>query len=404
MSDLFCALNVEHHLVPIKPNQTPSIPGLTLLGFEVWMFTQLMTAPHREWIRLSKVLDQWTIYDEMPKVIPRQCFPQSEDRAIYAGWWQAVREEYPEDPLDDSDEERKVPLGLPEPPGKGARARSYSTNLRGGDLPHDMNEDDYRDSLPPDGPSSLPRQGRVLGKPNPKVPDPHEFLTPEEREKEPTLERRRAPYGGPAANPAWAEDTGRREDVNPRPTLGEEPSRPLGRSRSTRRPAGGKEPVRRSTKRSRSQHRPRREDSPEGGRYSDEDYDEHTKPDGYGKRFNGDGLYESLHIIGYGAAPSKAPKQMAAADSWALSRYEVPAPSHTPTGSGSQFHREQSRGPPKSRLPPPPPEKDISEYTYQDQYEKDYSSGGGRPPRKGGDPAHGPHGGGGSRQSWRYGQ
>ena len=105
--------------MPFKPNQAPSIPGLTLLGFEVWMFTQLMTTPHRERIRLSKVLDQWTINDAMPNVIPRQCFPQSEDRAIYAGWWQAVREKYLEDPLDDSD--RQVPLSLPEPPEKGDR-------------------------------------------------------------------------------------------------------------------------------------------------------------------------------------------------------------------------------------------------------------------------------------------
>lgn len=402
LSDLFCALNVEHHLVPTKPNQTPSIPGLTPRGFEVWMFTQLMTDPSREWARLSKVLDRWTIFDqgvEMPKMIPRECFPLSEDRAIYTGWWKAVHNEYPEE-ADESDEERKVPLSLPEPPEKGNRGRSYS-NLRGGDLPLDAHEDDYRDSPPPGGPPPLPQAGRIPRKLHPKVPDSHEFPPAEEREEEPLVERHR-PYGGAAPNPNWREDPRRREDVNPRPVLGEEP-RPPGRSRSMRRPATGKEPSRRLTKRGRSQHRAaQRDDSPEG-RCSDEDYEE-PKYDGYGKRYEGDGLYETLHIIGYGATPSRAPKQVAAADSWALSRYEEP-PSHTTSGPGPQFRREQSRGPPKSR-PPPHAEKDISEYMYQDQYEKDSA---GRRPHRGSDAAHGPYSGRGGRpgngqSSRRYAQ
>ena len=143
---------------------------MTPRGFEVWMFTQLMTAPQREWTRISKILDHWTLFEngvEMPKVIPRECFPRDKDHAIYEGWWQAVGEDYPEEDLD-SDDERKVPLGLPEPDKR--RPRSYS--VRNGESVHDsVAGDDYKESLPP---------GSARGAMGPrpfKVPDPSDFLT-----------------------------------------------------------------------------------------------------------------------------------------------------------------------------------------------------------------------------------
>jgi hypothetical protein len=364
-----------------------------------------MAAPEREWLRISRILEHWTIFDqghEMPKLIPRKCFPQTEDRAIHQGWWQAVREDYPEDSFD-SDEERKVPLSLPEP----GRRRGYS--IRGGDLPHaheSINEDDSKDSPPP-APPSLTRQRTSRPYSTKEIPDPREFLTPDEKESSPT-ERFRQPYGSTAPNPQWKEDV-RRDDINPRPTLGEEPVRLPTRSRSVKasKTPVSKEPLsssRRAMKRGRSAHR-KREESPDARYNSDDEYDE-AKYDGYGKRYEGDGLYESLHVIGYGAALSRAPKTLAAANSWALSRYEEP-----PLSSSHHYHhaREPSRGPPKSRAPPPPPplEKDIREYTYQDQYEreKEYvpptvNAGGRRLHReRGGDP----HGGGRDRKSgpWR---
>jgi hypothetical protein len=403
LSELFCALNVEHHLVPLKPNQPPTLPGLTPRGFEVWMFTQLMVSPHREWVRLSKILDQWTIFDqgiEMPKLIPRECFPQVEDRAIYQGWWQAVREDFPPEDSVGSDDEHKVPLGLPAP--EKLRRRGYS--IRGGDLPHETapTEDDSKDSPPPAPPSiTRKRTSRPysVSKPYPPtsvVPDPHEFLTPEEKGSSPD-QRFGHPYGGGDAAPApsWREDS-RREDINPRPTLGEEPAaRPPTRSRSVK-PKGSSATIkdtnaRRTTKRGRSAHR-RRGESPD--RYSDDDYDE-GKYDGYGKRYDGDGLYESLHIIGYGAT-----KKQQETNTWALSRYEDPSP---PTRATTPHHpsyhpREPSRGPPLRKA-----EKDIREYTYQDQYEKDYMaptiSASGRRTHRGSD-AHLHHSS--KKGPWRY--
>lgn len=362
LSELFCALNVEHHLVPTKPNQTPTLPGLTPRGFEVWMFTQLMTAPHREWHRISKILDQWTIFDqgaEMPRVIPRECFPQTEDRAIYQGWWQAVRDDYPEE-TPESDDERKVPLGLPEP--EKTRRRAYSVR---GDGPSDTPPEDSGSKDPPSpAPPSLTRKrtSRPYSTTN-VVPDPQDFLTSEEKDNSP-VERFRSPYSpAPPAPPPWREDS-RREEVNPRPTLGEEPPRPPTRSRSIK-PKGG------STKDSASRHaakrgrsvRRRRDDSPD--RYSDDEYD------GYGRKYEGDGLYEDP------SPPTRAT-----------------TPHHT-----AHHPREPSRGPPASRKA----EKDIRDYTYQEQYEKDWvppPASAGRRPHRASD-AHLHHA---SRKSgqWRY--
>lgn len=365
LSELFCALNVEHHLVPTKTSLVPTVPGLTPRGFEVWMFTQLMTAPHREWIRLSKVLDQWTLFDqgrvEMPKLIPRECFPPTEDRQIFTGWWQAVQEDFPADDSVASDDEHKVPLGLPAPekPAPGRRRR-YS--IRDGDIAHEApaTEDDPKDSPPAATPSlTRKRTNRPysVSKPYPPtsaVPDPHEFLTPEEKSGSPEQPRFPHPYGDPATPapaPSWRED-GRREEINPRPTLGEEPPRPPNRSRSVK-PKGPsttttttKEPTGSSrrpatattTKRGRSTHR-RRGESPE--RYSDEeDYDQ-GKYDSYSKRYEGDGLYED---------PSP------------------PTRTTTPHHPSYHTHREPSRGPSSRKA-----DKDIRDYTYQEQYEKDYA-------------------------------
>jgi hypothetical protein len=395
LSELFCALNVEHHLVPTKPNQPPTIPGLTPRGFEVWMFTQLMAAPTREWVRLSKVLEQWTIFDGaadqvLPKLIPRECFPPVEDRAIYEGWWQAVTEDFPSEDSVGSDDEHRVPLSLPAP--EKPRRRGYS--IRGGEPPVEATapEEDPKESPPP-APPSLTRKRTnrpySMSKPYPPtgvVPDPHDFLTPEEKGSSPD-QRFHHPYGDAAPAPGWREEA-RREDINPRPTLGEENARPPTRSRSVKpkgspvttatKDSSSRRPSGPATKRGRSAHR-RRGESPD--RCSDdEDYDQ-AKYDGYSKRYEGDGLYESLHVIGYGAT-----KKHQETNTWALCRYEdTSPPTRTTTPHHPSYHRrDPSRGP-----PPRTSEKDIREYTYADQYDKDYAgptvSAGGRRPHRGSD-------------------
>lgn len=369
LSDLFCALNVEHHLVsPSNANQPPSIPGLTPRGFDVWMFTQLMAAPSREHQRITKILDRWTIFEqgvEMPRLIPRECFPQGKDMAIYQGWWQAVREDFPEDSAD-SDDERKLPLGLPEPE---KRRRGYS---RSGDLSPEAGPDEETSK---ESPTSAPSQaGRRKTGRHYTVPISHEFLASDEKES-PSVERYRQTYAS-STNPSWKDEV-RREEVNPRPILGEEPvQRPPTRAQSTRAPKPPKEAqtsTRKNVKRGRSVHR-KRDESPE----SEDDYDD-PKYDGYGKRYEADGLYDDP------SPPS-----------------QTTTPYHPSSSHHEPPHHRHSRG-----LSRPPPaagksEKDIKEYTYQDQYEKekDYSQpagGAGRRQHRGSD-AYGNRKNG----KWRY--
>ena len=210
-------------------------------------------------------------------------------------------------------------------------------------------------------------------------------MTADERDSSP-IERFRPPYTT-VPNPGWKEEPRReeprREEPNPRPTLGEEPPRPPTRSRSVKpakAPSSVKEAPRRPaappSKRGRSAHR-RRDESD----YSDDDYEDAAaaKYEGYGKRYEGDGLYESLNVVGYGgaaAAAAVAAVKQHETNTWALSRYDQdPSPPtrtttpHHPAPSSAYHPREQSRGPPTTAgRKTPAPEKDIREYTYQDQY------------------------------------
>ncbi|KAI5799906.1 hypothetical protein EDC01DRAFT_524299 [Geopyxis carbonaria] len=386
LSATLCGLNVDHHLVPPSPGATPAIPGLTPNGFETWMFTQLMTAPDREARRLQKVIDRWPIFDFqarefLPKILPRECFPPQKDPKIHAGWWTTVSEDYPQDIDPESEEDKPhVPLSLPEPPmTKPRRPRNYS--LRGGKHHADRDSDEPEPAAAPpppppavEAPPPAPKRGRApYGSTG---VDPRDYLTSEEKDisAPPGAERYARPYGT-TGNPSW------REDPNPRPTLGEEPvPRPPTRSRSTRAPgapAGAAKPsTRKSTKRGRSVRPARRDPSP-SRRYNSDDDDD----DDYGPRYEADGLY----------APPPPPRPRAITNGAPEHRYDDRSP---PTRATTPHHyrsaREPSRPPgPRGAPTPAPPEKaDIREYTYQDQYERDYAR------------RHGP--GGGSRRSGHY--
>ncbi|KAI9888657.1 MAG: hypothetical protein M1814_006554 [Vezdaea aestivalis] len=58
LSDIYCDLECQHHLVQRlhRHSQTPYVPGLTPLGFAKWMTTMLMAHPEEEVERLQKAL------------------------------------------------------------------------------------------------------------------------------------------------------------------------------------------------------------------------------------------------------------------------------------------------------------------------------------------------------------
>ncbi|KAI5788209.1 hypothetical protein FPQ18DRAFT_55318 [Pyronema domesticum] len=283
LSDMFLDMNIEHHLIQSRHGMAPTEPAMTVAGFENWMMTLLMTDPSREHERLCKIISQCTLYDraracEFPKLLPRECFPTKPDHQIVAGWDDTLKE-YPED----LDNERKVPLSLPAP-----KERRHSPPPP---------------PVPPGPPSATNRNRMSRGFPGKPPTDPADFYPEDKGKESPTDERygrgRYGPGPGPAPAPGpppgpWArdrEDFSRpppgRDDLNPRPTLGEDPARPPTRSRSVKAPkahAGSdKEAGRGRPKRGRSVAR-RRDDSPYGS--EDEDYDE-------GRHYRGDGLYVS---------------------------------------------------------------------------------------------------------------
>ena len=355
---IFTDLMVDHHIIPIAAGERPQAPAITPRGFETWMFTLLMSFPDRESRRLAKVVDAWKIFDVrandfVPRVLPRECFPKKRDERIYQGWTEVT-----EDFADESEEEE--PNNAPRMLEGQARGRAYSVHGSMAPPPLQPPPPGPPADAPAPAPAPPPHDPRKRTGPRP-YPGPEEYPEPPPVES-PTTERytRANPYAAAAPNPAvW------REDVNPRPTLGEsDPAAgPPRRARSTKgvRPTGAGQPQPQARpakpRRGRSVRPPRtRELSPgAGGRYqSDEEEEGRGYPEGYGRKYDGDGLYDDPSL-----------------------------PLRTTTPGGHRHHREQSR-PPPGRGRPERPEKDIASYSYQDQYEKENRPPGSQSARRSG--------------------
>ncbi|KAL7268964.1 hypothetical protein RUND412_008391 [Rhizina undulata] len=271
LASVYRALNCEHFYVPPPSghpgsfSEKPCIPALTPRGFETWMFTQLMAYPDREAVRIQKILDFWPISnssgERYRKLIPRRCFPDKEDPVIRSGWWRVYGEippdleEYEEQrvlalpaapPPQHNDSERSSPIapsipgGFPAdepphrkptqpqvsreewgrmpppghyPPPPGHYYAHYPPNDESeeGDLTDE--EEDYRRHAPAAAPP-ISGRSKTPGPPAPQAP------------KGDTASLDRAPRRGypPVASPPGGSPSWGREDLNPRPTLGEEKS------------------------------------------------------------------------------------------------------------------------------------------------------------------------------------
>lgn len=219
LSSIYRALNCEHFYMPPASDQKPCIPALTPRGFETWMFTQLMSNPNREAARLQKIVASWAIQDtkesrRYPKLIPRRCFPEKEDQIIRDGWWR-VWEEFPPDFEEESEEET---LALPAP----------------GNHPYGPPRE--QQMTPPEGTESPFASPTHRG----KKPPPMQMPTyPADEEVEDERRRRGGGGGGGGGGPgrsktplerprkSYASESGGnggpwREDLNPRPTLGDD--------------------------------------------------------------------------------------------------------------------------------------------------------------------------------------
>lgn len=196
--------------MPPASDQKPCIPALTPRGFETWMFTQLMSNPNREAARLQKIVSTWAIQDtkegrRYPKLIPRRCFPEKEDQIIRDGWWR-VWEEFPPDFEEESEEET---LALPAPGNHpyGPPREQQMTPPEGTESP--FASPTHRGKKPP---MQMPMQ----------IPYPEDDGEDERRRRgagrsKTPLERPRKPYASESGgNTTW------REELNPRPTLGDE--------------------------------------------------------------------------------------------------------------------------------------------------------------------------------------
>ncbi|KAL2872810.1 uncharacterized protein BJX67DRAFT_19307 [Aspergillus lucknowensis] len=83
ISRLFREVEAEHHLVQVKLNERPDIPGLTPRGFEVWATLMIQAHPDKEYERLQKAVLNMPISnpdnrkERFPKEIPRRLFPET---------------------------------------------------------------------------------------------------------------------------------------------------------------------------------------------------------------------------------------------------------------------------------------------------------------------------------------
>ncbi|KAL4933406.1 uncharacterized protein BDV17DRAFT_108755 [Aspergillus undulatus] len=82
ISRLFREIEAEHHLVQVKLNERPDIPGLTPKGFETLATLMIQANPDKEYERLQKAVLNMPISnsdnrkERFPKEIPRRLFPE----------------------------------------------------------------------------------------------------------------------------------------------------------------------------------------------------------------------------------------------------------------------------------------------------------------------------------------
>lgn len=88
ISRLLREVEAEHHLVQVKLNERPDVPGLTPKGFERWATLMIQAHPEREFERLQKAVLNMPISnpgdkrERFPKEIPRRLFPETPDLAL----------------------------------------------------------------------------------------------------------------------------------------------------------------------------------------------------------------------------------------------------------------------------------------------------------------------------------
>ncbi|KAL4938510.1 hypothetical protein BDV06DRAFT_200767 [Aspergillus oleicola] len=82
ISRLFREIKAEHHLVQIKLDERPDIPGLTPRGFEALTTLMIQAHPDKEYERLQKAVLNMPISnpdnrkERFPKELPRRLFPE----------------------------------------------------------------------------------------------------------------------------------------------------------------------------------------------------------------------------------------------------------------------------------------------------------------------------------------
>ncbi|KAI9675090.1 MAG: hypothetical protein M1817_001498 [Caeruleum heppii] len=85
LSRIYQELECQHHLVQDRPENIPTIPGLTAAGFERWMTLVMLAGPDDEVERLQKAVLEMPISnaddqkERFPKEISRRLFPKEID-------------------------------------------------------------------------------------------------------------------------------------------------------------------------------------------------------------------------------------------------------------------------------------------------------------------------------------
>lgn len=85
ISRLLREVGVEHHLVQIRLNERPDVPGLTPRGFERWASLMIQIHPEKEFQRLQKAVLNMPISnpdnkrERFPKELPRRLIPETPD-------------------------------------------------------------------------------------------------------------------------------------------------------------------------------------------------------------------------------------------------------------------------------------------------------------------------------------
>ena len=99
LSQVYSELECQHHLVQKRPEDAPSVPGLTPHGFERWMMLLILARPDDEVERLQKAVQGLPISnaddarERFPREISRRLFPLSGDVKAVAKVKRAFRVE-----------------------------------------------------------------------------------------------------------------------------------------------------------------------------------------------------------------------------------------------------------------------------------------------------------------------